>query len=223
MIYCVSDIHGCYEQLEQMLDKIGFSGEDLLYILGDVVDRGESPVKCLSFAMNTKNVKMLMGNHEYMMLNALRHDMGFDNWYGRNGGSVTLEQLNALEKGEAEKLLSFSAALPYFYELELNGRRFLLVHAGIRPELPLAEQSERDMVWLRDEFYREKALDGTTIIFGHTPVNHITEDGGSKQIWHDGRYGDKICIDCGCVYGGKLAALRLDDMAEFYIDGPEGN
>ena len=66
--YVVADIHGEADRFHAMLEKIQFSDEDTLYIIGDVIDRGPDGIKLLQEIMNTPNMVMLLGNHEYMML-----------------------------------------------------------------------------------------------------------------------------------------------------------
>mgnify|MGYP004671963733 FL=1 len=68
MHYVMSDIHGCYEEFIEMLELINFKNEDDLYILGDILDRGENPIKILQYIKNKSNIHMLLGNHEDMML-----------------------------------------------------------------------------------------------------------------------------------------------------------
>ena len=60
--YVMSDIHGCFDEFMQMLDLIHFSSTDELYVLGDVIDRGPEPIKCLRYCMDAKNVHLLLGN-----------------------------------------------------------------------------------------------------------------------------------------------------------------
>ena len=68
MHYVMSDIHGCYEEFIEMLELINFKNEDDLYILGDILDRGENPIKILQYIKNKSNIHMLLGNHEDMIL-----------------------------------------------------------------------------------------------------------------------------------------------------------
>ena len=70
--YVMSDIHGCYDKYMEMLDKIGFSEDDTLYVLGDILDRGPHPVKIIQDLMKRPNVVCLAGNHEYMALRCLK-------------------------------------------------------------------------------------------------------------------------------------------------------
>ena len=83
MVYVMSDIHGKYDMYMNMLEKIGFSDDDILYVLGDVVDRGPEPAKILLDMMKRKNVVPLLGNHEAMAYPVLEkladNDFDFNN------------------------------------------------------------------------------------------------------------------------------------------------
>jgi serine/threonine protein phosphatase 1 len=213
MTYCVSDIHGCYEKFMELLDKIQFTpSADTLYVLGDAIDRGEQPVKCLMFIKKTNRVHFILGNHEHMMLD--HYDCKNDTWR-RNGNETTKAQLDSLRECERGAILSYIRTRPYYKTLAVNGKRFFLSHSGLAVGVPFKYQTPRDMVWNREGFYRRKALKRHTCIFGHTPTSYIrhSED---DSVWFDSVNHDKIGIDCGCVYGGYLAAYRLDDGAVFY-------
>ena len=71
MIYVMSDLHGCYDKYINMLEKINFKYDDTLYILGDVIDRGDDGIKILSDMMKRHNIVTLLGNHEYMAYKVL--------------------------------------------------------------------------------------------------------------------------------------------------------
>ena len=66
MIYVMSDLHGDYKKYLQMIEKIKLNNDDLLYILGDVIDRGDDGLKILFDMMKRPNIIPLLGNHEYM-------------------------------------------------------------------------------------------------------------------------------------------------------------
>jgi serine/threonine protein phosphatase 1 len=72
------------------------------------------------------------------------------------------------------------------------------------------------LVWSREEFYNYKGLKEYTCIFGHTPTFFIYQSCEKYDVWFDPSHSDKICIDSGCVYGGALAAIRLEDDEIFY-------
>ncbi len=95
MIYCMSDLHGERDLFERMLEQIGFSEEDHLYIIGDVIDRGRGGVAMLEQIMDSPNMTMLLGNHEKMCLAVLgpRHALGGRELWRQNGGGSTYRDL----------------------------------------------------------------------------------------------------------------------------------
>lgn len=214
MIYCMSDIHGEYDRYLAMLELIQFSDQDILYVLGDAIDRHPNGVNVLEDIMGRNNVKMLLGNHEQMAWDALGARNKFDarTLWQQNGGSSTLRELLYIKtKEERVKILRFIRDLPECLDLEVNGLTFHLVHG-----YPGKTQEER--IWERPEPDAPAPMPGATVIVGHTPTVFLAGDDGKPfRIWHGNGI---ICIDCGC--GNKtefrrLACLRLDDMAEFYV------
>ena len=94
MNYVMGDIHGHFQRFVSILLQIQLKADDTLFILGDVIDRNPDGLILLSFIMETPNIKMILGNHEYMMLqtltadNPILYDAYLDQWYS-NGGKVT--------------------------------------------------------------------------------------------------------------------------------------
>jgi len=232
MIYCISDIHGCYDEFMELLRKIDFSPDDTLYVLGDAIDRGPESIKCLRYIMGASNIHLLMGNHEQMMFEALTSDYEKDdslmlNWL-RNGGTVTLSEFCKLSEEEIITIMDYIRNLPYLAQVKIGEQNYVLVHAGLNVAdisvtggvstakvLPL--QNFHDLVWIRKKFYDKKALPRSITVFGHTPIPTIEKRNDGK-VWRDNRFNDKIGIDGACVHGGNLLALRLDDMAEFAVN-----
>lgn len=215
-VYCVSDIHGDYEKFEKLLDKIQFTDNDTMYVIGDVVDRGKEPIKLLIKVMNTPNIILLEGNHEEMMQLALDpiHEKRVMHIWKWNGGENTFRQFIRLEKELRENILDYLANLPDHIEITVGGKQFYLVHG-----CPSEIHSTR--IWERvdkDEDYTH--LNIGTVIFGHTPtLMYMDIDKNDYlRIFH-GK--GAIGIDCGCghkmIENRRLACLRLDDMKEFYI------
>jgi serine/threonine protein phosphatase 1 len=121
-----------------------------------------------------------------------------------------------LHDKDRNELLTYLRNCPYYETITVNGKQYFLSHAGLDVSLPFNRQNKEFLTWAREEFYNHKALDGYTCIFGHTQTYYLHDD-GSSDVWFDPVYKDKIDIDCGCAYGGKLAAIRLDDEKVFYI------
>ena len=224
MIYCISDIHGCYDEFIELIEKIELKYDDVLYILGDVIDRGNKVVECLKYIKSHPQIIMLMGNHEHMMINYYENQK--KHWH-RDGGIETQRQMEeSYTEDEIVDLLDWIETLPYFKIVTINEKSFFLSHAGINITKSFAEQECEDYISGRDEFFNQRIKktlfacslkDSYYYVFGHTPTLTIHED-GSFFVWFDKANNDKVCIDCGCVFGGMLAALRLDDMIVFYVE-----
>lgn len=220
MIYCMSDIHGELDKFERMLDLIRFSDEDHLYILGDVIDRGALGVDILRMIMEAPNMTMLLGNHEQMCLSTLgpHNEFGARALWKQNGGSSTYrELLYHRTPRERNEILRFLSGLPDYLDLTVGGQKFHLVHG-----CPGADRDTR--IWGRVEPDSRSPYLDTICIVGHTPTVFLTDRHDEDfSVWH----GDGILdIDCGCgsmqAVHRRLACLRLDDRAEFYVGGTSG-
>ena len=230
MNYVLSDIHGNEKRFAAILKQIRLQPSDTLYVLGDVIDRHPGGVRILRKIMAMPNAKMLLGNHEYMMLRALGEpvDDNFDDgrarehWY-RNGGLVTHMHWKCIRKTLRREILDYLHSLPLRYDIEVNGQKYLLAHASVAEEFdgnPPYLNPIHYAVWKRLE---EGQWQGAqTLIFGHTPTRHY-RDIAPMQVW----FGENcIGIDCGCGYPeegpnseyGRLACLRLEDGRVFYSE-----
>ena len=223
--YVMSDIHGEADRFHAMLEKIHFGAEDTLYILGDVIDRGPDGIPLLLEIMAAPNMVMLLGNHEYMMLDYLKPDpdpIAIRRW-NRNGNRPTLDAYLKLEARDRQAILDYLKSLPTHLEVEVNGQRFYLVHG-----FPGA--NVHDEVWHRPEMDTPNPIPGYQVIIGHTPVLSLIkpEEEKVRYAMELERRGEHlhIChaegfidIDCGCghTYPIKaLACIRLEDVVEYY-------
>lgn len=230
MTYVMSDLHGCYRQYAAMLKRIQFTEDDMLYIVGDVVDRGEYGIKLLLDVMNRPNVRLLMGNHEYLMAallsnikEPLGHATALDNnmsealklWV-EDGGQPTLRDYIDLSWVEQKRIVSYLVKLPLYAEVTVNGQAYLLVHAGLdhfSPERLLKDYRVEELLFHRsdpDQVYFADKI----VVVGHTPTFDYGKNLSGRML----RIGNVINIDCGCVYpeSNSLGCLRLEDQMEFY-------
>lgn len=239
MIYVMSDIHGNLRRFNSIMKQIKLTQNDTLYILGDVIDRYPDGIKILRTLMAMDNVKMILGNHEHMMLTAiystgiglnpqkqLKHDSRLYLWYN-NGGVVTHNYLKHIRKEIRVEIFDYLNSLPLSIDITVNGKKFKLAHAA--PEEMFSDyysmwykNSKEFAVWHRLKKYDIVPKD-YTLIYGHTPTKHFQEVYPLKIFYRD----NTICIDCGAGTAeapnsirsfcyGRLACLRLDDMKEFY-------
>lgn len=232
MIYVMSDLHGEYGRYKQMLEKIAFSENDELYVLGDVVDRGPEPVRLLQDLASRDNVFLIMGNHEAMACHVLRKlntEITAENaethidlqlmeailQWQRNGGDVTMKQFRALAADERADLLDYMEDAPWYEAVDAGERTFILVHSGLghyEHGKRLSQYTFEELAWMRPDYERRYVQEPSVfIVSGHTPTLAVT---GRPEIHHSQ---NNILIDCGAAFGGKLACLCLNTMEEYYV------
>lgn len=180
-ILAIGDIHGNFNKLYSLFNKIDFNpSTDLLIFLGDYIDRGSEPLKCLDFVINLKkkypdSVIPLKGNHEAMMLDYFE-SRGNDSCWLSNGGKITLSQFNEKNKNEKENYFSFIENLDIFYNYD---NKYIFVHAGINPKESIDMQSEDNLLWIREDFinnYNPVKFNNIKFIIGHTPTQCINKN-----------------------------------------------
>lgn len=223
--YALSDVHGCYEKFVEILKLIKFSESDELYVIGDIFDRGEKPLHILDYIRGHENIYLLKGNHELMYERFYKDKIegkSLDISWFMNGGQRTYMEI--MKSGEEfnSSLYEYISKLP-LYKIVGNN---ILVHGGIKlpdeyDKLSLREimdvQEENTLMWYRESIGHEKKIKGYNIICGHTPVQIINKNYKDVRILN---VNDTYYIDCGCVFSqakGKLACIRLEDKAEFYV------
>ncbi|MCI9049576.1 MAG: serine/threonine protein phosphatase, partial [Coprobacillus sp.] len=122
-----------------------------------------------------------------------------------------------------KELIAFIDSLPSYIELDFQGKHYVMVHAGVDPELPIEECDEEILAWIREYFYFNEANPDYMYIFGHTPCCFINDD-HSFDVWYDPDYHNKIGIDGGLAVGekGQLNCLCLNDGSVTVIKYGEG-
>ncbi len=240
-IYVLSDLHGHFQIFKKMLEKIHFSDDDLLYILGDCCDRGPQSLEIYLFLQeHLDNMILLKGNHEIMMRDAFIADdeesVSGRQW-SRNGGKKTKESYHRYLRKQAlnefdysivraafyRMMINYVNKCPSFVELNVNGQDLVLIHAGINPDKGLYEQTEEECAWMREYFFMSKGLDDKIIIFGHTPTNYLNQKDNCFDIWVDPVFHDKVGIDGGLgpFEEGQLNCICLNTKEVFVIKKSE--
>jgi serine/threonine protein phosphatase 1 len=167
----IGDVHGHYNALQELLLAIAPVEDEEVYFLGDLIDRGPDSAKVVEFVMNS-GYGCVRGNHEEMLLNILARKQEDDSdenledliysWL-YNGGQSTLASYN---NNIPVEHIQWLQTLPLYLDLG----KVWLVHAGVAPELSLAEQDVAQFCWIRDEFHasHEPYFPDKLIIVGHT-------------------------------------------------------
>ncbi len=215
-IFAIGDTHGCVAKVQALMSQLPLNAKrDTLVFLGDYLDRGPDPKGMIDYLISLKakfpNAVFLLGNHEQMFLNYYRNNEDRA-LYLLNGGESTIISYGGragLKDGRnmqvPESHLEFLSGLPAFYETD----DYIFVHAGLRPGVPLDQQDPEDMLWIRREFIESTQDFGKIVVFGHSALDEPLIQP------------NKIGVDTGAVYGGKLTAVELPAVKIYNSDaGP---
>lgn len=214
----MSDIHGMADLFEKMLERIGLSDEDRLYILGDMIDRGPDPARILDIVMESENIIALRGNHED----------AFVDWYenvAERGGYAyyynTWDVLSAdpVTRDKVPEYVHFMKHLPLYKKMKLGDTCYLMAHASTEEILRMWKRKD-NFIWDTSMVDRQRGIPGYVSLVGHVPtfiIRGYPEE--EAAIWHssDGRL---IDVDCGAVFShrrGRLGCICLETREEFYV------
>jgi len=225
-VYAIGDIHGQLGELRRAhaliaadRARVGDARAPVIHI-GDVCDRGADTKGVIEVlldgAKRNEPWVTLKGNHDRLMEYFLADEPRFDpymmvgwSWFHDGvGGAATLRSYG-IEIAKKERLFAlharamaavpkahrkFLAGMPTSYETD----ELIFVHAGIRPGIPLADQDETDLLWIRREFHDDPRDHGKLVIHGHTTVKAVTH------------YGNRVNIDTGAGYGRPISAVVIE-------------
>lgn len=218
-LYCIGDIHGRLDLLLELhrmiaIDVGGFDGDLTLVYLGDYIDRGMDSMaiidELLDKPMPGFSTVHLMGNHEQTLLDFIQHPKAAAGWLSWGGKEALLSYGVNFSPNPARidvELIrdEFLTRLPerhlaFYQNMQLMhvAGDYLFVHAGIRPGVPLQEQTNEDLLWIRRDFTDSRQRHDHVVVHGHT----ISEE----VAFHPNRIG----IDTGAYYSGVLTCLVLE-------------
>lgn len=221
----ISDMHGQIDAFNALLDKVNYSmEEDLLFLLGDYVDRGNNPKAVIKKAreLEKKGAVTLKGNHEAMMEKALiDQDLLAVSHWAQNGGAQTLSSYGLSMENVYKEIQDGTLNLPdelqddlvWIQQLNVYAEteHYFFVHAGVDPEKEINKTDQETFLWIRTPFF-EGYCGEKTVIFGHTPTMNLHD---SSTVF----FGENniIGIDGGCVFGGQLNCLELPSKATYSV------
>ena len=236
-LYAIGDVHGRTDLLAEMHQRIADDlarrpVDDWRVIhLGDYIDRGLDSAGTLELLLDYQvqgagRGDFLIGNHDRFLLDFLTdpESADFDLWIV-NGGIKTLDSFGIdgmmmAYSSEKDALLRIhekliAAMRPGMQEflaglsLMLRYGDYVFVHAGVRPEVPLDEQSDHDLTWIREPFLSSGADHGAVVVHGHTPLEAVEVRP------------NRIGIDTGAVFTGNLTCLVLEGKTQALL-GADG-
>lgn len=230
MVYVISDIHGEYEAFTDLLEKVNFSEKDELYVLGDCIDRGEKSIEVLYEMMMRPNIYPILGNHEFMALRNLKRlvkeitDENCDEilsnesikellLWQNDGGSKTIKQFTELNMQERNDIIEYLGEFALYDEILVNNKSFVLVHAGLdnfSVKKRLEEYTLSELIFKAPD-YEKVYFKDRYLVTGHLPTITTIGNMGSVIIKNN-----HIAIDCGKVFGGRLAMVCLNTFDIYY-------
>jgi serine/threonine protein phosphatase 1 len=224
--FVIGDIHGCLKTFRAMVEEvIRLEKQDQLFLLGDYIDRGPDSKGVIDYIIQLQgesgNIFPMMGNHEYMLVRSMDESRYFDLWQ-MNGCEATLLSFGVPEEKTdsresvfmiPENYIRFFSDLPFYRETE----GYIIVHAGIPPDVETLADPDEIMLWTRDESVNRSILGDRRLVHGHTPV---AERLIRERVLHKGSM--VYNLDAGCIYKnytglGNLAALDLDSHELYFI------
>lgn len=200
----IGDIHGCYDELTDLLRKLALTDDDRVVAVGDLTVKGPKSRSVLDLFANDSRFSSVIGNHD----RALVH-----HWRGLEA-SLTSAQEKAFRELQTfdDSYLRYLASLPFL----INLGSYVVIHAGLRPGVPLDKQADDDLVELRTLGEDRTSHEGTpwyelyegpaTAVFGHWPA---AQPRLSKYA---------IGLDTGCVYGGQLTSYVIETSEFVSVD-----
>lgn len=216
-VYSIGDIHGCIDEFRLLLAKIeidaDFRGKKpIIVIHGDMIDRGPSFQKVIELA---KDKVCILGNHEH---NFVLERLGKP--CNSNSRAVSHEKFESMSKLKQQEVIDFFNGLYNFVEVWINDeQRFMLSHAPLKTmetgyDMYSRSRSNAPYYCMRsstpDDELMKELWEEVTFVYGHQSWNF--KDLEIQKNEQAGRRAQYYNIDGGCVYGGKLIALRLSDL-----------
>lgn len=232
LIYAVGDIHGHAKKLRALWTSIAEDAEGradaeepaLVVFLGDYIDRGPDSKDVLDFLCELQDspppwaqLEFLAGNHEAILthfLNTSDRETLVGWRLPQIGGSACLKSYGVAAGAPSTTAARLRAALGPRHLEFLRGAHallavpgFVFAHAGIRPGVPLEQQTAEDCAWIRHEFLDHQESHGSfRVVHGHTPC------GATPQILPH-----RICVDTGSARGGPVSAVRIVNGQDFGV------
>ncbi len=201
--FAITDIHGCNRSFNALLDQIGLTTADELFLLGDYIDRGPDSKGVLETIIGLQStgykVRCMMGNHDESMRKARLNRIFYEEWISKWGGQQTLESFETIDLEEVpQHYWEFLESL----ELYIETGAFILAHAGLNFHLLNPFSNKTDLLFIRD-WYGDIDygwLGDRCIVHGHTPVTTEQCEALLQNIDNH----RVIDIDTGCFSGTRL-------------------
>ena len=225
-LYVVGDVHGHLATFRALLHRLSLAPEDRVVCLGDMIDRGPDSAGLVDLLRSHPQVICLKGNHEQMAVQSVQMDGTFEAWqpWMKRGGKSTYASY--IVQAEGDLWQAKQTMVDDFIWLDNLPTQIVLdhirlVHAGYDPRMPLDMQGEKELLWIRKEWFQhEGAVDpARTVFFGHTTTTKLGDAAGevarSETLLFDGRPA-WVGVDIG-AYNHVSPGLVAMDVSTFRV------
>ena len=232
-IYAIGDIHGRYDLFRRLINIVERDHTSRpqvsaqIVVLGNFIDYGPQVAHLvrglIDLTAHTRRLKILKGNHEDMMVEALRGNLAvYSNWLEFGGratlsswgasqqvveGTATRENMLIAANTVGNDVIDWLAELPLFHRV----KDFFFVHAGIRPGIDIYEQDPEDLLWITKEFTESNVAHGVIVVHGHS----MSEKGPEVRF-------NRIGIDTGAYRTSQLTALGIEGGDTWILTTKQG-
>lgn len=226
-VYAIGDVHGCDAEFARLLERIDADHagraplRQIIILLGDLVDRGPDSAgvvqRAMELAQSGRDVRLIAGNHEELLLDSCIGEGKALRVFARNGGretalsyGVSEDDYDAADFDQLHRLLEShvpAAHRDFLTQMEqmIVIGDYAFVHAGVRPGVAFGEQSSADLRWIRDRFLNHAEPFERFVIHGHTISDTVDEKP------------NRIGIDTGAYMGGPLTAIALEGDQRWFL------
>lgn len=229
MTYAVSNLFGRFDKFTKLIEKIKFTDDDYMYILGDIVDYGDDSVGLITEISMRYNIYSILGKHEIKARDLLSEfekilksgegpSKDFSakilEWV-TNGGQPTLEAFKDADSDTREGFLDYLNELPAYEEAFVGDKEYYLVNKGIsnyQTEKSIDDYSAEAFI-LENIDLKKKYFDDRILVCGYYTDPDATEEEKGRACYGNG----SVVLSFGTDCNDKVACLRLEDGKEFYV------
>ncbi|MDP6850863.1 MAG: metallophosphoesterase [Planctomycetota bacterium] len=218
--WVVGDIHGCADELQELIAQLDLQPRDRFISVGDLYHRGPKPLEVAQILTAIPQFELVLGNHERVLAERLAQlppDADLSGFEASDLAGDGGTPLAPIDPAQSSTLLEIIRKGVYFIRGEHEGQPWVVVHAGVVPGKPIEENTPFELTRVRhldsmrgNPFWSEVWTGPELVFYGHTSSPTVRPRFVGERLVALG-------LDTGCVYGGALTAFRVEDGARVEV------
>ena len=212
--WVLGDIHGCADELQELISRLELQPEDRLISVGDLFHRGPKPLEVAQILSAIPQFELVLGNHERVLADRLAQlplDADLNGFEAADLAGDGGTPMASFDPSQSAVILELVRKGVLFLRGEHEGQPWLVVHAGLIPGKPVEENTPFELTRVRNldgirgnPFWSEVWTGPELVLYGHTSAPTVRPRFVGERLVALG-------LDTGCVYGGALTAFRVED------------